>query len=63
VRTCPYEVPVVATPTQSVRRAAYIDPAKCQGCGACAAECPSKAIQLQHFTDVQILEKAKAAVC
>ncbi len=63
VRTCPYEVPVVVTPTQSVRRAAYIDPAKCQGCGACVAECPSKAIQLQYFTDVQLLEKTRAAVC
>ncbi|SMC23520.1 glutamate synthase (NADPH), homotetrameric/putative selenate reductase, YgfK subunit,TIGR03315 [Desulfacinum hydrothermale DSM 13146] len=63
VRTCPYEVPVVATVAQWVRRAAYIDPAKCQGCGACAAECPSKAIQLQHFTDVQLLEKTRAAVC
>jgi ferredoxin len=26
-----------------------IEAAKCMGCGICAAECPARAIQLNHF--------------
>ncbi|MEW5911907.1 MAG: FAD-dependent oxidoreductase [Thermodesulfobacteriota bacterium] len=55
VRTCPYGVPVIKN------GAAHIEVAQCYGCGACAAECPGKAITLQHFTDAQILAKEKAA--
>ena len=55
VRTCPYNVPKIK------EGAAYIEVASCYGCGACAAECPGKAITLQHFTDAQILAKEKAA--
>jgi heterodisulfide reductase subunit A-like polyferredoxin len=40
--------------------AAVIDPAGCRGCGACVAECPGKAINLQHFTDTQLIAKADA---
>jgi heterodisulfide reductase subunit A-like polyferredoxin len=39
---------------------AQIDVALCQGCGSCAAECPGKAIQLQHFKDEQIITKSSA---
>jgi heterodisulfide reductase subunit A-like polyferredoxin len=55
VRTCPYGVPRIKD------GAAFIEVASCYGCGACAAECPGKAITLQHFTDAQILAKEKAA--
>ncbi|MGD8561374.1 MAG: FAD-dependent oxidoreductase [Desulfarculaceae bacterium] len=55
VRTCPYGVPKIKD------GAAYIEVAECYGCGACVAECPGKAITLQHFTDEQILAKEKAA--
>jgi heterodisulfide reductase subunit A2 len=55
VRTCPYGVPVIKD------GAAHIEVAQCYGCGACAAECPGKAITLQHFTDAQLLAKEKAA--
>jgi heterodisulfide reductase subunit A len=55
VRTCPYFVPQIDS-----TGAAKIDVATCRGCGICAAECPVKAIQLKHFTDKQIVEKAKA---
>ena len=55
VRVCPYNVPVV-----NVEGAAEIEPAKCQGCGLCASECPAKAITLQHFTDDQIVAKSGA---
>jgi len=57
VRVCPFRVPVIGP-----RGAAEIDVSKCQGCGVCAAECPAKAITLQHFTDKQVLAKVKALV-
>jgi heterodisulfide reductase subunit A-like polyferredoxin len=55
VRTCPYNVPYIGEQGYAV-----IDPAGCQGCGACVAECPGKAITLQHFTDQQIIAKTDA---
>jgi heterodisulfide reductase subunit A-like polyferredoxin len=55
VRTCPYYVPQI-----DEKGVANINVATCRGCGICAAECPVKAIQLKHFTDRQIVEKAKA---
>ena len=39
--------------------AAYIEPAVCQGCGICVAECPAQAIDLMYYTDSQL--KAKVA--
>jgi heterodisulfide reductase subunit A-like polyferredoxin len=56
VRTCPYNVPVIDYQNDT----ACIDPAKCQGCGVCVSECPGKAIQLKHFTDVQIIAQELA---
>ena len=56
VRTCPYGVPVI----NYQAHAAYINPAKCQGCGICAAECPYKAIQLMHNRDDQVLSEVEA---
>ncbi len=55
VRTCPYGVPRIGQEGHAV-----IDPAECRGCGACAAECPGKAIVLRHFTDEQIIAKEDA---
>ena len=57
VRTCPFGVPYIGEEGHAV-----IEPAICQGCGACVSECPGKAITLQHFTDEQIMAKAKALV-
>jgi heterodisulfide reductase subunit A len=37
-------------------------PALCRGCGACAAECPRRAITMQHYSDDQILAQVKAAL-
>lgn len=37
-------------------------PALCRGCGACAAECPRRAISMQHYNDEQILSQVKAAL-
>ncbi|NNF99054.1 MAG: FAD-dependent oxidoreductase [Desulfobacteraceae bacterium] len=55
VRTCPYGVPKVSEHSYAV-----IDQAECHGCGACASECPGKAITLQHFTDEQLIAKTDA---
>jgi heterodisulfide reductase subunit A len=58
VRTCPFGVPVI----DYHAHAAYIDPAKCQGCGVCVAECPHKAIELMNFRDEQVFSEIQAAV-
>ena len=55
VRACPYGVPSIHEEGYAV-----IDSAHCQGCGTCAGECPQKAIELQHYTDRQMLDKGMA---
>jgi heterodisulfide reductase subunit A len=52
VRICPYNVPVI-----DKNGVAAIEPAACQGCGICVAECPAKAIDLAHYRDDQVLAK------
>ena len=56
VRICPYGVPVIEIDTKKAR----IEAAACQGCGICASECPVKAIELHHYTDVQVFAKEAA---
>ncbi len=63
VRICPFDVPKIManlTGAGGIPGAAYIQPAICQGCGICAAECPAKAIQLRHYTDLQMESKVAA---
>ena len=63
VRICPYQVPTVQAERSGVGEimgAAFIEPAVCQGCGICAAECPARAIQLMHYTDAQMAAKIRA---
>ena len=55
VRACPFGIPVIHEDGYSV-----IDPAKCRGCGTCVAECPQKAIELQHYRDRQLMAKVTA---
>lgn len=52
VRVCAYGVPRI-----NERFKAEINPVQCMGCGTCAAECPGKAIQLQHYKDPQVQAK------
>lgn len=52
VRVCPFGVPFI-----NEESTAEINPLLCQGCGTCVSECPGKAIELQHYRDVQILAK------
>jgi heterodisulfide reductase subunit A len=58
VRVCPFQVPVIDRDSHK----AYIDPARCQGCGICPAECPYKAIDLLHTKDDQITAEIAAAL-
>ncbi|NOX34382.1 MAG: FAD-dependent oxidoreductase [Deltaproteobacteria bacterium] len=55
VRTCPYDIPYIHEDGY-----AKIDASECHGCGACVAECPGKAIRLNHFTDEQVMAKTDA---
>ncbi|MFO7789436.1 MAG: FAD-dependent oxidoreductase, partial [Bacteroidales bacterium] len=48
IRECVFDSPFINSNGK-----AEIDPAKCQGCGNCAAACPASAIQLLTFTDKQ----------
>ncbi|TEU11207.1 MAG: FAD-dependent oxidoreductase [Anaerolineales bacterium] len=63
VRICSYDVPQM-NPSKvgagGILGAAEIAAAACQGCGSCAAECPAKAIQLQHYRDEQMIAKEEA---
>jgi heterodisulfide reductase subunit A-like polyferredoxin len=63
VRICPFGVPRVVhdlTGVGNISGAARIEAAVCQGCGSCVAECPAQAIQLMHYTDVQLAAKTHA---
>ncbi|MDP2798902.1 MAG: 4Fe-4S binding protein, partial [Deltaproteobacteria bacterium] len=55
VRLCPYHVPVI-----NAQGKAEIDPAGCQGCGICVAECPAKAISFKYLTDKQVIAGCRA---
>ncbi len=55
VRTCPYGIPFI-----HAEGYAQIEAFECHGCGACVAECPGKAITLNHFTDRQLIAKTHA---
>jgi len=63
VRVCPFDVPVIQADVLGVgdlMGAAYIEPAICQGCGICVAECPAQAIDLMNYTDSQLKAKVSA---
>mgnify|MGYP001025656591 CR=1 FL=1 len=63
VRICPFgavRINPALIGAGDIVGAAEVAAAACQGCGLCAAECPAKAIQLQHFTDDQVLAKQEA---
>jgi heterodisulfide reductase subunit A len=65
VRTCPFHIPKVEAGRVGVGNivgAAYIEPALCHGCGTCTAECPAAAIQLNNYTDAQIMAPAARAL-
>ena len=55
VRACPYGVPFI-----NDQHSAEINPALCQGCGICVAECPAKTITLGRYNDQNIRAKLEA---
>jgi heterodisulfide reductase subunit A-like polyferredoxin len=57
VRSCPFGVPKV-----NADGVAEIEAAACQGCGICCSACPRKAIELQHYRDVQVMAKTSVLV-
>jgi heterodisulfide reductase subunit A len=63
-RVCPYgaieHVDVCNMEGEVCGAVSSVNPGVCQGCGTCVAVCPSKCIELQGFTDEQIMSEINA---
>ena len=55
---CPYKARTIDYENEKV----LVNPAMCQGCGSCAAICPSGASVLEGFLERQMLEVIDAAM-
>ncbi|RPI23021.1 MAG: FAD-binding protein, partial [Acidobacteria bacterium] len=63
VRICPFKVPRIRPDlvgAGGIQGTAHVEASVCRGCGSCAAECPARAIQLSHYTDLQMATKVGA---
>ena len=58
-RVCPYGAMCLVEINGVVK--AETTPASCKGCGVCAASCPSKAVDMCHFGEQQIIAQVCAA--
>ena len=59
LRTCPFGA-IVEDTLRSGKKVAKVIETVCAGCGVCTATCPCGSIQLQHFTDNQLLSEVNA---
>ena len=50
---CPYDA-IVTKNYEGIGERAWVNTAKCKGCGACVAVCPTEAVQLQGLRNDQI---------
>ena len=58
IDACPYGARTIDDDNDKV----LVNPAMCQGCGSCAAICPSGAAVLEGFLEQQMLEMIDAAI-
>ncbi len=57
-KVCPYNA--ILESDKKTNKLPTVIEAACAGCGACAAECPQDAINMNHFTDQQIMAQIDA---
>ena len=65
VKSCPYgawELIEVDGKDSKKKKKSKLTSALCKGCGICAAECPTAAIEMKHFTDAQIQAQIDTAL-
>jgi heterodisulfide reductase subunit A len=60
--TCEMVCAYGAVNVETTENKAKVTEVLCKGCGTCGAACPEKAIDIAHFTDMQLLSQAIAAL-
>jgi heterodisulfide reductase subunit A len=63
-KVCPYgaveEKEIRDRQGNLIRVVAWVNPGVCGGCGTCQASCPSKSVELDGYTDEQIMAMIEA---